>query len=151
FRGARRALREADGGEISTVVFMGMGEPLMNRDAVMTALSLLNGAYGLGARRITVWPVGIVLGILVLAPRQEQLRLAVSQHSTNSELRRQIVSIERKYPLPELLEALRAFEAAGGRRITFEYILIREINDALPLAHQLAGIAREFQAHVNLI
>lgn len=151
FRGARRALRGAGDGEISNVVFMGMGEPLMNRPAVMAALSLLNGAYGLGARRITVSTVGIVPGILELAERPEQFRLAVSLHAPNSELRRQIVPIERKYPLPQLFEALRAFEAAGGRRITFEYVMIRDVNDAIPLAHELAVIAREFQAHVNLI
>jgi len=151
FRGARRALKGAGGGEISNVVFMGMGEPLMNRPAVMAALTLLNGAYGFGARRITVSTVGIVPGILELAQRPEQFRLAVSLHAPNSELRRKIVPIERKYPLPQLFEALRAFEAAGGRRITFEYVLIKGVNDALPLARELAAIAREFQAHVNLI
>lgn len=151
FRGARRSLREAGRGEVSNVVFMGMGEPLMNRGAVMIALSLLNGAYGLGARRVTVSTVGIVPGILELAARPEQFRLAVSLHAPNSELRRQIVPIERKYPLPTLLGALREFEAAGGRRITFEYVMIQGINDALSLAHELAALVGEFQAHVNLI
>jgi 23S rRNA (adenine2503-C2)-methyltransferase len=151
FRGARRSLREAGRGEVSNVVFMGMGEPLMNRGAVMIALSMLNGAYGLGARRVTVSTVGIVPGILELAARPEQFRLAVSLHAPNSELRRQIVPIERKYPLPTLLGALREFEAAGGRRITFEYVMIQGINDALALAHELAALVGEFQAHVNLI
>jgi 23S rRNA (adenine2503-C2)-methyltransferase len=151
FRGSRRALREAGRGEISNVVFMGMGEPLMNRGPVMAALTLLNGAYGLGARRITVSTVGIVPGILELAARPEQFRLAVSLHAPNSELRRQIVPIERKYPLPHLLGALREFEAAGGRRITFEYVMIQGVNDALSLAHELAALVGEFQSHVNLI
>jgi 23S rRNA (adenine2503-C2)-methyltransferase len=151
FRGARRSLREAGRGEVSNVVFMGMSEPLMNRGAVMIALSMLNGAYGLGARRVTVSTVGIVPGILELAARPEQFRLAVSLHAPNSELRRQIVPIERKYPLPTLLGALREFEAAGGRRITFEYVMIHGINDALALAHELAALVGEFQAHVNLI
>lgn len=150
-RGARRAQREAGRGEISNVVFMGMGEPFMNRPAVMDALTLLNGAYGLGARRITVSTVGIVPGILELAARPEQFRLAVSLHAPNSELRRQIVPIERKYPLPRLLDALREFEAAGGRRITFEYVMIDGVNDATPLAHELAEVVGEFQSHVNLI
>jgi 23S rRNA (adenine2503-C2)-methyltransferase len=151
FRGARRSLREAGRGEVSNVVFMGMGEPLMNRGPVMTSLTLLNGAYGLGARRVTVSTVGIVPGILELAARPEQFRLAVSLHAPNSELRRKIVPIERKYPLPTLLGALREFEAAGGRRITFEYVMIQGVNDDLALARELAELAGEFQSHVNLI
>ncbi|MEJ2187659.1 MAG: hypothetical protein P8Z36_17360 [Gemmatimonadota bacterium] len=90
-------------------------------------------------------------GILELAGRPEQFRLAVSLHAPNHELRAKLVPLEKKYPLPELLEALRRFEDAGGRRITFEYVMIDGINDALPLATQLAGLARQFQAHVNLI
>jgi 23S rRNA (adenine2503-C2)-methyltransferase len=151
FRGARRRAREAGWGEVSNIVFMGMGEPLMNREAVMAALSLLNGPYGFGARRITVSTVGIVPGIVELAERPEQFRLAVSLHAPNHELRERIVPIEKKYPLPELLDALRRFEEAGGRRITFEYVMIDGVNDALPLAHELARVVGEFESHVNLI
>jgi 23S rRNA (adenine2503-C2)-methyltransferase len=151
YRGARRYAVEHDMGPITNVVFMGMGEPLMNRRAVMPALSLLNQAYQLGARRVTVSTVGVVPGILELAGRSEQFRLAVSLHAPNHELRAKLVPLEKKHPLPELLDALRRFEAAGGRRITFEYVMIDGINDALPLASQLAGLVREFQAHVNLI
>jgi 23S rRNA (adenine2503-C2)-methyltransferase len=151
FRGARRYATEHDLGPVTNVVFMGMGEPLANRRAVMPALTLLNQAYELGARRVTVSTVGVVPGILELAGRPEQFRLAVSLHAPNHELRAKLVPLEKKYPLPELLEALRRFEDAGGRRITFEYVMIDGINDALPLATQLAGLARQFQAHVNLI
>jgi 23S rRNA (adenine2503-C2)-methyltransferase len=151
FRGARRWAREAGLGPITNVVFMGMGEPLMNRRAVMSALTLLNRAYGLGARRITVSTVGVVPGILELAARPEQFRLAVSLHAPNHELRRRLVPLEEKYPLPELFEALRRFEEAGGRRITFEYTLIADVNDSPELAHELAGLVKEFPAHVNLI
>lgn len=151
FRGARRWANENGRGAITNIVFMGMGEPLMNRRAVMRTLSLLNGAYGLGARRITISTVGIVPGILELAERPEQFRLAVSLHAPNHELRRAIVPIERKYPLPKLLEALRRFEAAGGRRITFEYIMIDGVNDSPSLAKELADLVGEFPAHVNLI
>jgi len=151
FRGARRYAREHELGEISNVVFMGMGEPLMNRKAVWPALTLLNRAYGLGARRITVSTVGGVPGILELAARPEQFRLAVSLHAPNPELRSQLVPLERKYPLPALLDSLRTFEVAGGRRITFEYVLIDGVNDSPALATELAGLVREFQAHVNLI
>jgi len=151
FRGARRYAREHELGAISNVVFMGMGEPLMNRKAVFPTLTLLNQAYGMGARRITVSTVGVVPGILELAGRPEQFRLAVSLHAPNHELRSQLVPLERKYPLPTLLESLRVFEAAGGRRITFEYVLIDAVNDAPEQANELGHLVGEFQAHVNLI
>jgi 23S rRNA (adenine2503-C2)-methyltransferase len=128
-----------------------MGEPLANRPAVMPALGLLNGAYGMGARRITVSTVGVVPGIIELAERAEQFRLAVSLHAPNPELRRQLVPLEKKYPLPDLMAALDRFEEAGGRRITFEYVMISGVNDELDHAVQLAGLVRRFQSHVNLI
>ncbi|HEY0672357.1 MAG TPA: 23S rRNA (adenine(2503)-C(2))-methyltransferase RlmN [Longimicrobiales bacterium] len=151
FRGARRWAREHERGPITNIVYMGMGEPLMNRKAVMRSLTLLNRAYSFGARRITVSTVGVVPGILEMAERPEQFRLAVSLHAPNHELREQIVPIEKKYPLPELLEALRKFDQAGGRRITFEYVMIDGVTDHLELAQQLADIVLEFGAHVNLI
>ena len=151
FRGARRYAAQKGMGPITNVVYMGMGEPLMNRPAVMPSLTLLNQAYGLGARRITVSTVGVVPGILELAKRTEQFRLAISLHAPTHELREQLVPIEKKYPLPELLAALEEFEAAGGRRITFEYVMIQGMNDTIADARDLSGIARKFQAHVNLI
>jgi 23S rRNA (adenine2503-C2)-methyltransferase len=150
FRGARRWASENQQGSITNVVFMGMGEPLMN-PAVMPAITLLNQSYGLGARRITISTVGIVPGILQLAKRTEQFRLAVSLHAPNETLRAQLVPIEKKYPLPRLMEALRVFDAAGGRRITFEYVLIDGVNDQPEHARQLALLVREFGAHINLI
>ncbi len=151
FRGARRWAREHGLGAISNIVFMGMGEPLMNSRAVLRALTLLNRAYRFGARRITVSTVGIVPGILELAERKEQFRLAVSLHAPNHELRQKLVPIEKKYPLPALLEALRQFDAAGGRRITFEYVMIDGLNDGPELARELAELVKPFGAHVNLI
>ncbi|MEX2284036.1 MAG: 23S rRNA (adenine(2503)-C(2))-methyltransferase RlmN [Gemmatimonadota bacterium] len=151
FRGARRWAREHGIGAITNIVYMGMGEPLMNRKAVMRSLTLLNRAYRFGARRITVSTVGVVPGILELAERKEQFRLAVSLHAPNHELRAQLVPIEKKYPLPELMDALRKFDDAGGRRITFEYVMIAEVNDDPGLAHELAALVRPFGAHVNLI
>lgn len=151
FRGARRWLAENGTGAIRNVVFMGMGEPLANGPAVFRAITLLNHAYRFGARRITVSTVGIVPGILELAARPEQFRLAVSLHAPEPELRARLIPIEKKYPLPDLLEALRAFDAAGGRRITFEYVMIDGVNDGAEQARQLASLVREFGAHVNLI
>lgn len=151
FRGARRWALENARGPITNIVYMGMGEPLMNRKAVMRSLTLLNRGYGLGARRVTVSTVGVVPGILEMAERPEQFRLAVSLHAPNHELREKIVPIEKKYPLPDLLDALRTFDAAGGRRITFEYVMIDGVTDTLDLADQLADIVKDFGAHVNLI
>lgn len=136
---------------ITNVVFMGMGEPLANRKALFPALSLLNQGYGLGARRLTVSTVGVVPGILELARRPEQFRLALSLHAPTSELRRELVPLEARFPLSEVLDALRVFDAAGGKRITFEYTLIRNVNDDPELAPKLAELAAEFQAFVNLI
>lgn len=151
YRGSRLWAAGSGRGEITNIVFMGMGEPLANTAAVMPALTLLNHGYGVGARRITVSTVGVAPGILQLAERPEQFRLALSLHAPNHELRRKIVPLEKRYPLPELLDALRRFDEAGGRRITFEYIMIDAVTDAPELADQLATLALEFRAHVNLI
>lgn len=151
YRGARRWARENGRGAITNIVFMGMGEPLMNRSAVMPALTLLNHSYELGARRITISTVGVVPGILELAERPEQFRLAVSLHAPTEELRQKLIPLEKKHPLPELMDSLDRFEEAGGRRITFEYVMIDGVNDALDHARQLAELVRRFQSHVNLI
>jgi len=151
YRGSR-AWAEAEGyGPVTNVVFMGMGEPLANRKAVHPVLSILNRGFGLGARKITVSTVGVVPGILELAERPEQFGLAVSLHAPESELRASLIPLEQRHPLPQLLDALRTFRDAGGRRITFEYTMIRGINDEERLAPVLAELAHEFHAFVNLI
>jgi 23S rRNA (adenine2503-C2)-methyltransferase len=151
YRGARR-WAEANGyGPITNVVYMGMGEPLMNRGPVMDSLTLLNHAYDVGARRITVSTVGIVPGIDALAERPEQFKLALSLHAPTHALRERIVPVEKKYPIAALMDSLRRFEAGGGRRVTFEYIMIDGVNDDPALADTLAGLASEVHAHVNLI
>ena len=151
YRAARRWATAEGHQAISNIVYMGMGEPLANREAVMTSLTILNQGFGVGARRITVSTVGVVPGILKLAQRPEQFRLAVSLHAPNSELRQTLVPLEKRYPLPELIEALHAFDAAGGKRITLEYTMIRDVNDDSALAVQLAELAAGLQAFVNLI
>jgi 23S rRNA (adenine2503-C2)-methyltransferase len=133
----------------TNVVFMGMGEPLLNWEAVDTALTILNhpAGLGIGARHITVSTVGILPGLAKLAKRPEQFRLAISLHAPRAELRRELMPIERKYRLPELLGAVRAF----ARRVTFEYVMIAGVNDDLELADDLARLARPLGALVNLL
>jgi 23S rRNA (adenine2503-C2)-methyltransferase len=151
YRASLRWALENDYGPVNNVVYMGMGEPMSNRKAVNASLSILNHGYGLGARRITVSTVGVVPGINELADRPEQFGLAVSLHAPTTELRQQLIPVEKRYPLPDLMEALRRFNQAGGRRITFEYTMIRGINDAENLASRLADLAYPLHAFVNLI
>ena len=151
YRGSARWAREHGLGSISNVVFMGMGEPLANRKAVFPALTILNSGHGIGARRITVSTVGMIPGIEALAERREQFRLALSLHAPTSQLRRELIPLEKRYPLDQLIAALEVFNRGGGRRITFEYTMIRGVNDDLALLPPLADLARRVHAFVNLI
>src|SRR5712691_4727979 len=128
----------------SNVVFMGMGEPLLNWDAVDTALTILNHREGfaIGARYITVSTVGILPNLARLARRPEQFRLALSLHAPTAALRHELMPIEKKYRLPDVLAALRQF----SRRVTLEYVLIGGKNDALAQADELAELARPLAA-----
>ena len=151
YRASRRWALDHGYGRISNIVYMGMGEPLSNREALHPSLTILNRGYSVGARRITVSTVGVVPGILELAEREEQFRLAVSLHAPESELRSRLIPLEKRHSLEELMAALVQFDRAGGQRITFEYAMIRGINDAPHLAPQLADLAASLNAFVNLI
>ena len=133
----------------TNVVFMGMGEPLLNWDAVDAALTILNhaGGLGIGARHITVSTVGILPGVAHLARRPEQFRLAISLHAPTPELRHELMPIEKKYRLADVVAALAQF----WRRVTLEYVLIGGRNDALEHADRLAQLARPLGALVNLL
>ncbi len=151
YRASARYAAERDLGHISNIVFMGMGEPLANRGALFPALEILNSGYRVGARRITVSTVGVVPGILQLARLPQQFRLALSLHAPDPALRLELIPLEKRYPLAEVMEALDAFNRAGGKRITFEYTLIRGVNDARSLIAPLAELAARVEAFVNLI
>ena len=151
YRGSRAWAEAHDYGPINNLVFMGMGEPLANRKALHPTLTILNAGLGVGARRITVSTVGVVPGIRELAARPEQFGLALSLHSPEEALRAELIPLEKRHPLSEIMDALHAFQDAGGRRITFEYTMIRDVNDAESLAPKLAARAREVHAFVNLI
>jgi 23S rRNA (adenine2503-C2)-methyltransferase len=133
----------------TNVVFMGMGEPLLNWPAVDVALTILNDSLGLGigARHVTVSTVGILPAMELLRARPEQFRLAISLHATASPERLGLMPIERKYPLDAVLAAAGRF----GRRVTFEYVMIAGRNDRDEDADRLAAMARRLGAHVNLL
>ena len=124
----------------TNVVFMGMGEPLMNWRNVDVALSLLNdpAAIGIGARHITVSTVGVLPGIEALAARPEQFRLAISVHAPLDELRQKLMPINTKFPLADVIAAARAFV----RRVTFEYVLLGGVNDTPAHAVRLGRAGR---------
>jgi 23S rRNA (adenine2503-C2)-methyltransferase len=134
---------------VTNIVFMGMGEPLMNWKAVDPTLTILNDPRGLGigARHITISTVGVLPGIVALGERKEQFRLAISIHAPSDELRQQLMPINTKYPLAEVIEAAKVFD----RRVTFEYVMLGGVNDGPEQARALAGLARECGAFVNLI
>ncbi len=135
------------------IVFMGMGEPLANYDALVRVLKILNAPWGLniGARRITVSTSGLAPQIEQLADEGIGIRLAISLHGATNEVRNKIMPINKKYPLEVLIPAAEAFHKKLGRMLTLEYILIDGINDGLDQARELAKIAHRLHAHVNCI
>jgi 23S rRNA (adenine2503-C2)-methyltransferase len=136
---------------VSHVVFMGMGEPLLNTDNLIGAIKSLNKDVGIGQRCLTVSTVGIRDRIRQLAQHQLQVTLAVSLHAPNQALREQLIPSARPYPLEDLLAECREYVEITGRRVTFEYILLAGVNDLPEHATELAKRLRGFQSHVNLI
>ncbi|MFZ4719975.1 MAG: 23S rRNA (adenine(2503)-C(2))-methyltransferase RlmN [Ilumatobacteraceae bacterium] len=138
---------------LANVVFMGMGEPMANEANVWAAVERLHGAIGLSARHITISTVGLVPGIRALTGRPLPVNLAVSLHAANDELRNELVPINKRYPLRQLMEACADYLAVKGRRLSFEWALIAGTNDRDSDAKELATLCRQFRlpAHVNLI
>lgn len=138
---------------ITNVVLMGMGEPLLNYPTLVAFLDRVTdaGAMGLGARHITVSTAGVAPRIRDLARLPQQVNLAVSLHAADDVLRGQLVPLNRRYPLAEVLDACRDYLALTRRRISFEYTLIQGVNDHPEQARQLAALLRGLLCHVNLI
>lgn len=145
---------EAHTGErVDNLVFMGMGEPLANFSNLIKAIEILNAEWGIGigARHMTVSTSGLAPQILKLADFPLQIRLAISLHGASDPVRNEIMPVNRKYPLAELFEALEAWNAKRKQFLTFEFILIEDVNDSLDQARMLAKRARSVNAKVNLI
>ena len=151
------SVREAMQRRPSHVVFMGMGEPLLNIEAVLSAIDCLCRDLGMAQRQITVSSVGVPKALPTLAQRalerlgRAQFTLAVSLHAPDQALREQLIPTARAYPIEALLEDCRRYVALTGRRVSFEYILLGGINDQPRHAAALASRLRGFQSHVNLI
>ncbi len=137
--------------KVTNVVFMGQGEPLLNLENVLKAMEIFNENFQIGARRLTVSTAGIIPKINELANIEMQSTLAVSLHAPNHEIRKQLMPIENKYPMPELKQALKKYIDQTGRRITIEYLLIKDLNDTLESAKQLVQYLHDLKCNINLI
>jgi 23S rRNA (adenine2503-C2)-methyltransferase len=141
------------GRRVSNIVFMGMGEPMANLDAVWAATERFHDDLGLSARHITISTVGIVPGIRSLAQRSLPVNLAVSLHAANDALRDELVPVNRRYPISDLMDACEDYLDVKRRRVSFEWAMIDAVNDRDSDARELAALCRRLSphAHVNLI
>jgi 23S rRNA (adenine2503-C2)-methyltransferase len=147
------AAEQLSGERVDSLVFMGMGEPLANLDALLAAIALITGekTLHLGARHLTISTSGLVPQIRQLAAHPQQIRLAISLHGATDEVRQQIMPINKKWPVAELFDALDFWNREKNQKLTLEYILIQGVNDSLEQAAILARHARRLSAKVNLI
>jgi len=140
-----------NGYRVSHVVFMGMGEPLLNYEATIKAIHLLNNEMGIAMRQLTLSTVGYPPGIRKLAAENLQLTLAISLHAPNDTVRDHLIPALRGIPVKLIIEACRDYIQATGRRITFEYCMLRNINDSFAAAKELSFLLKGLNCHVNLI
>jgi len=147
-----RLLKER-GEKVTNIVLMGMGEPFLNYDAVMSSIELLNHPEGLkiGSRRITISSVGIIPAIEKFTNEEKQVNLAISLHATDNDLRSSMLPINIKYPIDELIKVCRNYVKTTGRRITFEWALIQDLNDSPEQADELGILLKGLNCHVNII
>ncbi|MGE5544646.1 MAG: 23S rRNA (adenine(2503)-C(2))-methyltransferase RlmN [Bacillota bacterium] len=138
---------------VTNVVFMGMGEPLLNLEAVLKAIRIINDeqGIGIGQRHITISTAGFIPGIRLLAESGLQVTLAISLHATTNEIRDGIIPMNRRYPLEALLESVSYYIGITGRRVTFEYVLLDGVNSSVQDAIRLSRMVKPLLANVNLI
>ena len=142
-----------DNQSLTNLIFMGMGEPFLNYDNVMKAIHILNHSDGLnfGARRMTISTAGVIPAIQRFILEKSQVNLSISLHAGTDPLRSSLVPLNKKYPLPDLISVCREYTIVSHRRITFEYVLIENINDYPTQAHNLAALLKCLLCHVNII
>lgn len=141
------------GEKVSNIVVMGTGEPFDNYDNVMDFIRVINYKQGfqIGSRHITVSTCGLIPKIYDYANEEIKSNLAISLHAPNNDLRTHLMKINKVYPLPELIKAVRDYTEISGRRVTFEYILLRGVNDEVKHANELSDLIRGINCYVNLI
>ena len=137
--------------KVTNVVFMGQGEPLLNLDNVLKAMEMFNEDFQIGARRLTVSTSGIIPQMIKLADLDMQSTLALSLHAPNHDIRLKLMPVESKYNMDELHKALKYYVDKTGRRITIEYLLIKDLNDTIDSAKQLAQYLKDIKCNINLI
>ena len=139
--------------KVTHIVVMGTGEPFDNYDNVLDFIRIMNHPKGLaiGARHITVSTCGLVPGIRRYAHEGLQINLAISLHAPNDEIRNKIMPISKGYPMDQLMDAVKYYEKEAGRRVTFEYIMLKGVNDSLECAKELVKLIKGTLAYVNLI
>jgi 23S rRNA (adenine2503-C2)-methyltransferase len=144
---------KTDGERVTNIVLMGMGEPFHNYDATMAAIDRLGDPQGfnMGARRFTISTVGLIPAIKRFTEEKRQVGLAISLHSTQDDHRSSMLPINKRYPIKDLLQACREYVSITGRRLTFEWALIQDVNDSPEEAKRLANLLRGLNCHVNVI
>lgn len=144
-------IQRESGKRIANVVYMGQGEPLLNTTEVISSLTTIQQSVGIGARHITVSTSGIIPGIEELARTGLQVTLALSLHAPDRQTRQEVVPITKKYPIDELMQALKSYYQENGRRITIEYVLLAGVTDSPAQAEQLAQLVKDIHCNINLI
>ena len=150
---ARLTLKRLGLSGLRNLVLMGMGEPLHNYDAVMSALGIISDTRGvnIGPSKISISTVGVIPGILRMAAENSPYRLALSLHAANDERRSALIPVNKRWPLVDLMAACRTYSASTGKRIFIEWTLIAGQNDSLADADELIALISGLDAHVNLI
>ncbi len=145
------SIKRESGRAVTNVVYMGQGEPLLNVEAVIESLHILINSVGIGARHLTVSTSGIIPGIERLARERLPVTLALSLHAPDQATRKRIVPLAEKYPVPELIEALKMYHSQTSRRVTIEYVLLSGLTDHPEQARLLAELAAPLHCNINLI
>ena len=146
-------VEEDNGIRVSHVVLMGIGEPFDNYDNVVSFVNIINSGKGIdiGARHITISTCGIVPKIKQFMKEEWQVNLAISLHAPNDEIRNRIMPINKAYPLEVLIETLKEYIKKTNRRVTFEYVMLKDVNDSIECANELSHLLKGMNCYVNLI
>lgn len=145
------AIQRESGKRVANLVYMGQGEPLLNTENVIESIDTMINSVGIGGRHITVSTSGIIPGIERLRQEDLPVTLALSLHAPDKKTREEVVPITSKYPIPDLIKSLKDYVDTTGRRVTIEYVLLKDVTDRPEQAKQLAELVRDLHCNINLI